>query len=486
MTDLLCAQAPQPPRRVAVVGGGIAGLSAAWRLARAPGLHVTLFEAEPRFGGHAHTVDVTLPDVHGRRVVHGVDTGFLVFNRRTYPQLLRLFEALDVAVAPSDMSFSVQSLAEGLEWCGSDLGSVFAQRRNLLRPRFLGMLVEILRFNRLATRLATGLATGPAPDGQADRATPAGDPAEPLGDFLDRERFSAAFQRWYLLPMVASIWSCPMAQMRAFPVGTLARFCHNHGLLQVTNRPQWYTVRGGSRRYVDRMLAAVPDRRAATPVSAVLPPPALALRPGQAEHAAAASIAGRGVHLVHAGGREHFDAVVLACHSPQALALLGHAASAEERAVLGAIHTQPNRAVLHTDSRLLPQHPRAWAAWNHEHGAAEGQVCLHYLINRLQPLPFAQPVIVSLNPLREPDPAQVLADLDYAHPVFDVAAVQAQQQLARIQGRRGLWFCGAWTGNGFHEDGHRSGLDAAEGVLHHLQALPAQTEAGAPALVRVA
>jgi len=426
--------APAALRRVAIIGSGIAGLSAAWQLRGQA--QVTLFEASHQAGGHANTLDMTLGDLS-----HGVDTGFLVFNERTYPGLIALFAELGVETAPSEMSFSVQ--APGLEWSGSDLNSVFAQRANLLRPRFWGMLADILRFNRLCTDLAQA--------GQ-DAAL-----AEPLGDFLRRHAFGASFQTGYLLPMIGCIWSCPTDQMLRFPVGTLIRFCHNHGLLQVQNRPRWFTVRGGSRQYVRRLLERLPTHttlRLNSPVRCVRPMPAGA---GQA-----------GVWVDSAHGSERFDAAILACHTDQSLALLPDATRAEQQ-VLGAIRYQNNRAVLHTDVSVLPQRRLAWAAWNYERaptlGHEQARVCLHYLLNRLQPLPWAQPVIVSLNPVREPQPVLIHAEIDYAHPVFDQAAVAAQQCLPRIQGQRGLWFCGAWARYGFHEDGLQAGQAAAQGVL---------------------
>lgn len=423
-------------RRVAVIGSGISGLSAAWHLAHeAPGTAVTLFEADRRLGGHAHTVPLTLDGS-----THGVDTGFLVFNERTYPGLIGWFERLGVPAAGSDMSFSVQSPAHRLEWSGSDLNGVFSQRARLLSPRFWGMLADILRFNRLATDIARR---------GDDRAMT----QQSVGDFLAVHRFGAMFRDAYFLPMIGSIWSCPTAQMLDFPVGTLIRFCHNHGLLQVNDRPRWFTVQGGSATYVQRAAAALGDVRLGTPVKAVkrLPPGPLG---GQV-----------GVWVETATGGERFDAVVLATHAPQALSLLADAAP-DEREVLGAIQTQPNRAVLHTDAALLPRARRAWAAWNYE--AAPGphpdRVCLHYLINRLQPLPWQRPVIVSLNPVREPDPAQVHGEFQYAHPVFDAAAIRAQQRLPSLQGRGGVWYCGAWTRYGFHEDGFVSGQAAARDV----------------------
>ncbi len=432
-------------QRIAVVGGGIAGLAAARTLERSGRCRVTLFEAAARFGGHANTVDVTLGGVSA-----GVDTGFLVYNERTYPRLVALFRELGIEGHPCDMSLSVQAQADGLEWSGSSLASLFAQPRNVLRPAFWRMLAELLRFNRLATRVACqGHAGEPA---EAEAAT--------LGEFLARHGFGAAFRDWYFLPMVSSIWSCPPRQMLQFPAGPLLRFCHGHGLLQLTQRPQWYAVRGGSRQYVRRIVAGLADARAAAPVLGV-------------QRQAA------GVALRTASGVEHFDQLVLACHADQTLALLGEDAGTDERAVLGAIRYQPNRAVLHTDASLLPASRSAWAAWNYEAAPDEATptVCLHYLLNRLQPLPWPQPLLVSMNPLREPRPSAVIEEIAYAHPVFDAAATAAQARLPRLQGRRRSWFCGAWTGHGFHEDGLTSGMEVAGTLLARLDA--AQDEAAA-------
>jgi predicted NAD/FAD-binding protein len=412
--------------KVAVIGAGISGLACAYRLARSEArIGVTLFEANGYFGGHTNTVDVTLDGI-----THGVDTGFLVFNQRTYPNLVNLLDELNVPTTATDMSFSVSLTDRRLAWAGSNLNTVFAQRRNLLRPAFLRMLADILRFNRMATAMALA-----AQDVQL---------AEPVSRFLEREKYSAAFRDWYLLPMIGAIWSCSTLQMMAFPIGTLIRFCHNHGLLQVNDRPQWHTVKGGAREYVRRMLPAIGDTRAGSPV--------ISVRRGA-----------MGVAIESARGIEYFDHIVLACHSDQALALLADPSRAES-ATLGAIGYAPNRAVLHTDSALLPA-PRAWSAWNYESRngelGREPQLCVHYLINKLQPLPFKTPVIVSLNPVREPRPDTVLREFAYSHPVFDQAAVQAQRALPSIQGVRNTWFAGAWTGYGFHEDGLKSGLEAA-------------------------
>ena len=430
------------PPRIAVIGAGISGLAAAHSLRDAAA--VTLYEASDYFGGHAHTATIKLPrssaDTTG--VAHGVDTGFLVYNDRTYPNLIRLFAELGVETAASDRSFSVQAARDNsggrLEWSGNSLGTVFAQRRNLFDRRFLGMLGDLLRFNRLTTRIA--------------EAGTEGEMAQPLGEFLDAHRFGAAFREWYFLPMMGCIWSCSTTRMLAFPVATMIRFCHNHGLIQVANRPQWYTVRGGARTYVRKMLESVADARLNTPVRSVR-----RLAGGD----------GPSVLVATDAGTERFDEVVMACHSDQSLALLSDA-SAAETGVLGKIRYHRNRAVLHTDTALLPQRRLAWAAWNYERASTDSRehatVCLHYLLNRLQPLPFTAPVIVSLNPVRAPHADSVHAEFDYAHPVFDQAAIAAQYKLPALQGRQHTWFCGAWTRYGFHEDGLMSGLAVCKGL----------------------
>lgn len=417
--------------KIAIVGAGISGLAAAWLLRQRH--EVTLFEAGDYIGGHTHTVDVELA---GARFP--VDTGFLVFNHRTYPNLTALFRELKVDTVASDMSFAVSMADTDLEWAGSSLATLFAQKRNLARPGFWRMLQDTLRFNR---------------------ETAGALPEVTLGDYLVQQRYSAEFRDWYLLPMAAAIWSCPTQAMLDYPLTTFVRFARNHGLLQVFDRPQWQTVKGGGRQYVDRIVAQLPDVRRATPVNSVL---------RDAD----------GVWLgLPDGDCERFDEVVLACHSDQALGLLGTAASKAERRILGAIRYQPNRAVLHTDARLLPRDERVWSAWNYMAGAhneGERPVSVSYLINHLQPLPTQTPVIVSLNPHVEPDPAKVIGDWDYDHPLFDQAAIGAQAQLAAIQGVERLWFCGAWGGYGFHEDGLASALSVASRL-----GCPAPWQAGA-------
>ena len=421
--------------RVAIVGSGIAGLSAAHHLKGMA--DISLFEAGDYFGGHTHTVDITLPGPHGD-TTFGVDTGFLVYNERTYPGLIQLFKDLQVQTAPSDMSFSVQShwgrSRRRLEWNGANLNSVFAQRSNVLRPGFWKLLRDILRFNQLATRLASAHNDGAL--------------MQPLQAFLDQHGFGNNFRDAYLLPMLGCIWSCPTSQMLEFPAATMVRFCDNHGLLQVNNRPQWFTVQGGAKHYVQAITNGIADKRLHTPV--------LGIARNQ-----------RGVQLRTAQGVEQFDQVVLATHADQALRLLEQP-SEQEQALLSTIRFQANHAVLHTDASVMPQKRLAWAAWNYqrtEDHSENAHVCLHYWLNKLQPLPFQQNVFVSLNPAVTIDPAKVIDSFDYDHPVFDLDAIHAQRQISRLQGVQHTWFAGAWMGYGFHEDGLKAGRAAANGIL---------------------
>ena len=434
------------PRRIAVIGGGIAGLASAWLLSRRH--RVTLFEAGDYVGGHTNTIDI---EVEGHR--HPIDTGFLVFNDRTYPNLCALFACLGVASVESEMSFGVSLAEPEIEWAGSDLGTVFAQRSNLLRPAFLGMLSDILRFNRETTRMAA--------EGDA--------PPVSLGDYLAAGRYGSAFRDWYLLPMASAIWSCPTRTMLDYPLATFARFCHNHGLLQIFDRPRWRTVAGGGREYVRRILDELDDVQVATPVLGVQRRP-------------------DGVWLRCRDGAERFDEVVFACHSDQTLAILGAGASLDERRILGAVKYQPNLALVHTDTALLPRRRKVWSAWNYLAGAGrpdERPVSVSYLINRLQPLPFETPVVVSLNPFTEPARDKLIRRIEYAHPVFDQAAVDAQAALPTIQGRQRSWFAGAWTGYGFHEDGLKSALVVARALGAEIPWQPS-AEAAPASLLREA
>jgi predicted NAD/FAD-binding protein len=428
-------------KKIAIVGSGISGLGVAHSLKGHA--DISLYEAANYFGGHANTVDITLPTLNGN-VTYGVDTGFLVFNERTYPHLINLFAELGVETAFSDMSFSVQSPnawgQEALEWSGTNLDTVFAQRKNLLRPQFLKMLADVLRFNALCTGIASQ---------QKDAQM-----RQPLGDFLKQHKFGEAFINWYFLPMMGCIWSCPTQQMLAFPVATMIRFCHNHGLIQVSNRPRWFTVKGGSRNYVQKIIEGLPDKRLNCPVELI----------ERDED---------GVRIVTAGHAERFDEVVLCTHSDQALRMLRVPSEAEKQC-LSAIRYQNNVAVLHTDDSVLPSRRKAWAAWNYERAnqqsQEESQVCLHYLLNKLQPLPFDQAVVVSLNPIRTIDPRKVIRQIDYAHPVFDLVAMDAQNQMQQLQGQQHTWYAGAWMGYGFHEDGLKAGMSVARQLLQRVHA----------------
>ena len=415
-------------KRIAVVGAGIAGLASAWLLSKRH--DVTLYEAGATLGGHTNTVDVTLEGIS-----HPVDTGFLVFNHHTYPNFTALLDHLGVESAGTDMSFAVSLDEPDLEWAGSSLATVFGQKRNLWRPQFWRMLADILRFNRQSV---AWLESHP-------------DDGLSLRDFLQAGGYSDAFAAWYLLPMGAAIWSCPAGQMLDYPLASFVRFCRNHGLLQVFGRPQWRSIIGGGREYVQKLAAGVDRIRLSCPVRSV-------------------HRADFGLLVETADDCRLYDDVVLACHSDQALALLGKSASEDERRLLQAIRYEPNRAVLHTDASLLPRNPALWSAWNYQAASdrpGHEPVGVSYLINQLQPLPFETPVIVTLNPARAPAPQSVIAEFDYAHPLFDGPAVAAQRELATRLGQGGIWLCGAWNGYGFHEDGLKSALCVANAMGCH-------------------
>lgn len=409
--------------RIAVVGAGIAGLGAAWLL---KGRHeVTIFERNGRLGGHSNTIEV---DSGGAAL--GVDTGFVVYNERNYPHLTRLFRHLGVETQPTDMSFAASVDDGRVEYAGSDLNTLFAQRANLVSPAYWGMLRDVLRFNRDARRsLRTGDAEGLS-----------------LGAYLARGGYGARLADHYLLPMAAAIWSCPTRTMRDFPAVGFLHFFRNHGLLDLVDRPQWRTVVGGSRRYVERLCADLPgSAHAGTPVARV-------------------QRASSGVRVLTADGAEHlFDAAVLACHADEALRLIDSPRPAET-AVLSKFGYQQNRTILHSDAALMPRQRRVWSSWNYL--AATGasgteRVSVSYWMNRLQGLPGSRQFFVSLNPLREPRPESVVAELSYHHPVFDAEAMRAQGLLGQLQGRDRLWFCGSYAGYGFHEDALASAVGVA-------------------------
>ena len=445
-------------KRIAIIGAGISGLGCAYALRQQPNIELTVYEGGNHIGGHSNTVDFTYEHA-GKQFSYGVDTGFLVFNRKTYPRLVRLFEEIGVPIAPSEMSFSVSiDTSENnpshpkLEWAGNDINSLFGQRSNLLSLSFWRMTYDILRFNRLATKLAHD---------QIAAGHHYSEPDETIASFLDRNRFSQSFRENYFLPMIGAIWSCSVEQMLEFPIQTMIRFCHNHGLLQIQNRPQWLTVRGGSREYVKRIVHTLEQNQVAIKREGVL-------RVNAAQDGSAAEV-------ISASGSAFFDEVVMACHSDQTLTLL-HGIDQEAEDILAAIPYQKNRAILHTDTNFLPEAKRCWAAWNYtaKSGAtpsSKQHVSVNYLINLLQPLPKElkdTQIIVSLNPSAEPNPKLVQQEIQYSHPVFDMKAIQAQKALPLIQGISSIWYCGAWTGFGFHEDGLRSGELVAEALIESL------------------
>ncbi len=414
--------------KIAVIGSGITGLSAAWMLSQTA--DVTLFERDARLGGHSNTV-VTPTGTP-------VDMGFIVYNIPNYPNLTGLFDTLGVATENSDMSFAVSMDGGRLEYFGSEKPSeLFAQRLNLVRPRFWLMLRDLMRFYRTAGNVLQQT-------GGADLS---------LGDYLAEHKYSRPFLEDHLLPMAAAIWSAPTAEIMGFPVRTFVRFFENHKLLNVIDRIQWRTVTGGSRSYVQKILQAYAGR-------VVLGDGAAAV--WRSEH---------GVHVRTFSGHEAvFDQLVMACHADQSLRLLQDADQAE-RGVLGNFRYAPNRAVLHQDTALMPKRRKVWASWNYlgerPPGGRESDgraVSITYWMNRLQNLKSPEPLLVTLNPLHEPAPDKTIASFDYEHPIFDRAALLGQSQLREIQGRNRLWFCGAWAGYGFHEDGLASGCAVAEAL----------------------
>lgn len=434
MTDTIPQHAsahPSTPPRISVIGSGISGLATAWLLQQSGRYNVTLFEAANYFGGHSNAVDVQLDGT-----CYPVDTGFLVFNHKTYPNLTQFFKHLGVVTPDSDMSFAV-SLALGktsLEWAGDNLNTVFAQRRNLFKPKFWQMLADIFRFGHYAERYLI--------EARREQLS--------LGQLLDRHHYSQAFQTYYLLPMGAAIWSTAVADIRDFPAASFLHFCLNHVLLSVKGRPQWKTVGGSSRQYVQRILKDLPDCRLQHRVQQIQ-------RSETQIH----------LHIDTPDGMiEHLtDQVVFACHTDQTLAILADQATDQERKILGSIRYAPNQAYLHTDINQLPKTRSIWASWNYLSDPKQDltkPVAVTYWLNRLQPLPFRTPLMVTLNPVTPIDPSKIIRKFDYAHPQMDQAAIQAQQQLAGLQGIKNCYFAGAWGSYGFHEDGLKSAIRVAQ------------------------
>lgn len=407
--------------KIAIVGSGIAGLTCAYLLNRQHDIQV--FEASDWIGGHTHTVDV---EVEGRS--YAVDTGFIVFNDWTYPNFIRLLEQVGVAFKPTEMSFSVSDPATGVEYNGHDLNTLFAQRSNLLSPAFWGMLRDILRFNRQS---------------QDDLANNRIGADTTLGQYLDSNGYGRRFIEHYIVPMGSAIWSMSLADMLGFPLQFFVRFCKNHGLLSVSDRPTWQVIEGGSRSYVAPLTASFAERiRLNCPVSRVVRDQ-------------------DGVALYSAGGSERFDKVIFACHSDQALALLDQA-SAAERDILGALPYANNDVVLHTDTRLLPKRKLAWASWNYRLGGPREQMAaVTYDMNILQGIDSDTTFCVSLNQSAAIEPSKILARFQYAHPQYSLAGTAAQARWEELLGAQHTYYCGAYWANGFHEDGVVSALRVA-------------------------
>jgi len=412
--------------KIAIIGTGISGLTCGYYLHRQH--DITLYEANDYIGGHTATVDVEVEDKN-----YAVDTGFIVYNDRTYPNFIALMDEIGVEGRPSQMSFSVRNDSNGLEYNGHTISTLFAQRRNWLNPKFYSFILEILRFNRMVKEIAS--------EDKQGKST--------LGDFLAQHKFSDYFCDNYILPMGAAIWSSTLADMRAFPLQFFARFFLNHGLLDITNRPQWYVIKGGSREYIPALTKGFSDRiRLSTPVESV--------------HRDSAGV------IVRANGEvERFDQVIFACHSDQAKKLL-HDASTVESNILQGLAYQANEVTLHTDEQLLPKRKAAWASWNYWLDGSSSEQSraptLTYNMNILQHIQSPCTFCVSLNSSAQIDPDKVLKRFVYHHPVFNQETINAQARRNEINGVSKTWFCGAYWYNGFHEDGVRSALDVVRGI----------------------
>ena len=409
-------------QRIAIIGSGISGLTTAYLLHKSH--EITLFEANDYIGGHTHTVKVAQGEQS-----YDIDTGFIVCNDRNYPNFLKLMDKLNIAMQPTEMSFSVRNDPLGLEYNGHNLNTLFSQRRNLLRPKFYRLIRDILYFNKAAKKAIE--------EGVAENIT--------LDTFVNQQSLSDIFKNNYLLPMAAAIWSCSMEQAGEFPLHFFLKFFLNHGLLDIKNRPQWYAVKGGSKAYIDPMTSGFKDQiRLSTPVNSVVRDDSW-------------------IEVNHATGKETFDQLVFACHSDQALDLLKNA-SIEEKAILGELLYQQNDVILHSDASLMPKKSLSWASWNFLAGEQEHNdpTLVTYCMNILQGIASDQPFLVSLNARHKIAPEKIIGEYDYTHPVYSVAGMKAQSRRNEISGVGRIHYCGAYWYNGFHEDGVRSALDIGE------------------------
>ena len=409
-------------QRIAIIGSGISGLTTAYLLHKSH--EITLFEANDYIGGHTHTVKVAQGEQS-----YDIDTGFIVCNDRNYPNFLKLMDKLNIAMQPTEMSFSVRNNPLGLEYNGHNLNTLFSQRRNLLSPKFYRLIRDILYFNKAAKKAIE--------EGVAENIT--------LDTFVNQQSLSDIFKNNYLLPMAAAIWSCSMEQAGEFPLQFFLKFFLNHGLLDIKNRPQWYAVKGGSKAYIDPMISGFKDQiRLSTPVNSVVRDDSW-------------------IEVNHATGKETFDQLVFACHSDQALDLLKNA-SIEEKAILGELLYQQNDVILHSDASLMPKKSLSWASWNFLAGEQEHNdpTLVTYCMNILQGIASDQPFLVSLNARHKIDPEKIIGEYDYSHPVYSVAGMKAQSRRNEISGVGRIHYCGAYWYNGFHEDGVRSALDIGE------------------------
>lgn len=412
-------------KKIAIIGSGISGMSAAWLLNQK--YDVTLFEKNSRLGGHSNTATINYPRIEGGNKEIAVDTGFIVYNFRTYHHLKQLFELLKVEIVESKMSFGIKDYSSNLEYLGSDLGGIFAQKKNLLNPKFWGMIFDILKFNKRSISLVE---SGNSENQDIN-----------LWQFIEQLKMGEYFKKYYLLPMASAIWSCPVELMKNYPAKTFLRFFYNHGLLTVTNQPQWYSVKGGSKEYIKKLTASFRNKiRSNTEITNCFSSEA-------------------GVILEEKNGTKHqFDEVIFACHANETFEIISDKSDLEKE-ILSKFQFSKNHAILHRDSKQMPKNKKAWGSWVYLSQENQKKTSLTYWMNNLQAIDSDLPLFVTLNPIKEIDADKIFAEFDYEHPIFDEKAIVAQERLPEIQGKRGIYFIGAWTKYGFHEDGISSAIN---------------------------